>query len=86
MLFTCNICNYNFKKKQSLQIHLIDKRCKSHLLNDLYLLHQYIGKFKSSINFDNNENICIKIIRDDVINPDKSIQDINYKNVIEIQN
>lgn len=46
-MFICNICNYEFKKKQSLQIHLNEKRCKSHLLDDLYLLHQYIGKLKN---------------------------------------
>lgn len=46
-MFICNICNYEFKKKQSLQIHLNEKRCKSPLLNDLSLLHQYIGKLKN---------------------------------------
>jgi hypothetical protein len=65
-MFTCNICNYNFKKKQSLQIHLNEKRCKSHLLSDLYQLHLYIGKLKiDSLNaletLEENHNIYIQI-------------------------
>ena len=62
-MFTCNICNYNFKKKQSLQIHLNEKRCKSHLLNDLYELHLYIGKLKiECLNMlEQNDNIYVQI-------------------------
>ena len=42
MLFTCKICNYDFKKKQSLQVHLNEKRCKSELLNNYTKLHELI--------------------------------------------
>jgi len=42
MLFTCKICNNDFKKKQSLQVHLSEKRCKSELLNNHSKLHELI--------------------------------------------
>ena len=41
-LFTCKICNNDFKKKQSLQVHLNEKRCKSDLLNNYTKLHEFI--------------------------------------------
>jgi len=42
VLFTCKICNNDFKKKQSLQVHLNEKRCKSELLNNYTKLHEFI--------------------------------------------
>ena len=42
VLFTCKICNYDFKKKQSLQVYLNEKRCKSELLNNYTKLHELI--------------------------------------------
>lgn len=50
MIFKCNLCNNEFKKKQSLQIHLNDKRCKSHLLDNLFQLHEYIETLKVASN------------------------------------
>lgn len=81
-MFTCNICNYNFKKKQSLQIHLNEKRCKSYLLSDLYQLHQYIGKLKTT-----NESVYLKINKD-LIKKDINninISEIDHENIIKIQ-
>lgn len=49
MNLRCQLCNFEFKKKQSLQIHLNEKRCKSHLLENLYQLHQMIEDLRNNI-------------------------------------
>ena len=71
MLLRCNLCNNDFKKKQSLLIHLNDKRCKSHLLDNLYQLHELIENLKitsnsqtisqSIVGGDHNTYINVKI-------------------------
>lgn len=46
-MIKCNLCDHEFKKKQSLQVHLNEKRCKSELLQNLNKLNEYIEQLKS---------------------------------------
>jgi len=57
MIFKCNLCNNEFKKKQSLQMHLNNKRCKSHLLDNLLELHELIETLKTVSNNANNQTV-----------------------------
>ncbi len=41
-MFKCYFCNFDFKKKQSLNTHLNDKRCKSELLINFSKLNNLI--------------------------------------------
>ena len=47
--FICEFCKYNFKKKQSLQVHLIEKRCKSSLLYDWLYINNSLTSLKKEI-------------------------------------
>lgn len=47
-MIKCNLCDHEFKKKQSLQVHLNEKRCKSELLQNLNKLNEYIEKLKNN--------------------------------------
>jgi hypothetical protein len=49
--FICEFCKYNFKKKQSLQVHLIEKRCKSLLLYDWLYINNSLTSLKKEILF-----------------------------------
>lgn len=77
-MFICNICNYEFKKKQSLQIHLNEKRCKSHLLDNLYLLHLYIGKLKN----ESSGDLYINTIKLSDTTKSSSYHDLDNKQTI----
>jgi hypothetical protein len=64
MLFKCTLCGFDFKKKQSLQVHLNEKRCKSDLLNNHLKLHEFLDEkdrliesLKQSINLLQNNGI-----------------------------
>lgn len=94
MIFKCNLCNNEFKKKQSLQIHLNDKRCKSHLLDNLFQLHEFIESLKiastsqtinqSIIGGDHNTYINVKIEINPITKLDIShIEPDKMKNLIE---
>jgi|GWRWMinimDraft_5_1066013.scaffolds.fasta_scaffold18770_1 hypothetical protein len=70
MILKCNLCQNEFKKKQSLQVHLNEKRCKSELLQNLHKLHEYIEQLKNNqhqtinqsiIGGDHNTYINVKI-------------------------
>jgi hypothetical protein len=94
MIFKCNLCNNEFKKKQSLQIHLNEKRCKSHLLDNLFQLHEFIESLKiastsqtinqSIIGGDHNTYINVKIEINPITKLDIShIEPDKMKNLIE---
>ena len=80
MSFTCHLCDNIFKKKQSLQVHLNERRCKSELLDNLLKLNQLIETLKlegnaktinnSIIGGDHNTYINVKI----EINPITKLQ------------
>jgi len=46
MTFICNLCYKEFTKKQSLNLHLSEKRCKSSLLDNWIELNDFIEKIK----------------------------------------
>lgn len=94
MIFKCNLCNNEFKKKQSLQVHLNERRCKSDLLDNLYKLHEYIESLKvvsssqninqSIIGGENNTYINVKIEINPITKLDIShIEPDKMKNLIE---
>lgn len=94
MIFKCNLCQNEFKKKQSLQVHLNDRRCKSDLLDNLYKLHEYIESLKviscsqninqSIVGGENNTYINVKIEINPITKLDIShIEPEKMKNLIE---
>jgi len=94
MIYKCNLCKNEFKKKQSLQTHLNDRRCKSDLLDNLYKLHEYIESLKiiscsqnisqSIVGGDNNTYINVKIEINPITKLDIShIEPEKMKNLIE---
>jgi hypothetical protein len=94
MTFKCSLCNNEFKKKQSLQIHLNEKRCKSHLLDNLVQLHEFIESLKqintnqtinnSIVGGDHNTYINVRIEINPITNLDiNHIEPEKMKNLIE---
>lgn len=55
-MHVCQICNYNFKKKQYLNRHLNEKRCKSPLLDDWMSLHSLLEHLRNQNQQNNNNN------------------------------
>lgn len=66
-MFSCRLCQNVFKKKQSLQVHLSEKRCKSEYAFDLVKLHHLLEQKDTLIDSlrttpkDFNININIEI-------------------------
>ena len=93
--FKCYICSHDFTQKKNLQRHLIDKKCKSSLLNnleDLNKLLEELNKLKSQtiinspviVGNNNNNNIKIEININPITKLDMSyIKDIEMRNLIE---
>ena len=66
LLFTCKICNNNFKKKQSLEIHLNKLRCKSDLINNHSKLHEFIKQKEIKIQELQAEKIQAEIQAEEI--------------------
>jgi hypothetical protein len=49
MSFICNLCNTTFVQNKNLQRHLVEKRCKSELVNDLLKLNNFLEEQKNKI-------------------------------------
>lgn len=86
-MYKCHLCNFDFKKKQSLQLHLNDKRCKSELLSNLCKLNDLIEelKIKNTNSCDNNVNSIIGGEKNTYINVKIEINPINKLDLEHIE-
>lgn len=79
----CNLCEKTFKKKQSLNIHLTNKRCKSHLLLNLCDLNNYIYSQKKEIEKLKQESNINQNIQQETITQIDFIDNITLGNLIK---
>ena len=95
MILKCNLCQNEFKQKQSLRMHLNEKRCKSTLLNNWLELNEYIESLKKNqihnqqinnaiVGGENNTYINVKIEINPITKLDLShIEPDKMKSLIE---